>query len=306
MAHAYIFSGPEDVGKTTIAYCLAKNLMLSDSNSASDIAHLAPEKLALSGDVSVLEKDSTKKNISVNQIREFIDFLSHGSFNNSYKVGIIKEAELLSSEAANSLLKILEEPPQKTIIILLTANIDHLLPTLVSRSQLINFYPVKSEVIYEHLTNDYGAPPSLAKNLAALASGRPALAIKFLEQAEIFESYQTRAATLLEFFDESLIKRFAILNKMLSATEAEETSAVDNAAKILDIWEGVSRDLLLINYGHNDLLQFPTLKDKLKAVAERHSLLNLRQLNALITAGRKYLAANVSPKNVLENIVLNF
>jgi len=304
LAHAYIFTGPADLGKNTIAYCFAKNLLYLDSATRVDLDHLDPAKLSLSGDFHVISRETDKKNISIAQIREFIKILEMSSFANSYKIGIIKEAELLSDEAANALLKLLEEPQPKVVIILITSQLEAILPTLRSRSQVINFYPVKTEAIHDYLIKERHASPSAAKRCARLALGRPALAIKFLEDADFYNDYLRQVEVFLNFFEEDLLQRLAAVDELWAEKKNSEEGA-PGAARILEIWVGLVRDLLLLNLSDDELIQNWEVKDKLQAIKESRPAGPLKKLMKILETGKKYLSANVSPKNVLEQVAVN-
>ena len=130
-AQTYIFLGPDDLGKSTIALAFARNLM----------AEALEGKDGLNSDLHILEAEAEKKSISIEQTRELIKALSLSSFLDSYKIGIIKEADSLTTEAQNALLKTLEEPPANSLLILTTPNPALLLPTVVSRCQVIYLQP---------------------------------------------------------------------------------------------------------------------------------------------------------------------
>ena len=112
-AQTYIFLGPDDLGKSTIALAFARNLM----------AEALEGKDGLNSDLHILEAEAEKKSISIEQTRELIKALSLSSFLDSYKIGIIKEADSLTTEAQNALLKTLEEPREKVILILMKPGI---------------------------------------------------------------------------------------------------------------------------------------------------------------------------------------
>jgi DNA polymerase-3 subunit delta' len=304
LAQTYIFAGPENLGKNSIAYCFAKNLLLLDENRQENLADLDESKMSLSGDFHVVKREPGKKNISIEQIRDLIKILEMSSFANSYKIGIIKEAEAISEQGMNALLKILEEPRSKVVIILITAHLDAILKTIVSRSQVVNFYPVKTEVIHDYLVDHHKLNPVLAKNLSRLALGRPALAIKFLEDQDFYQNYLATVNFLLELLAQSLPERFKAISNWLAAHKGEsDWPALVNS--LLGIWEGVVRDLLLISSGSQNLLQHEVVKDNLVRVNDGHSASDWLQALKLLKLSRSYLSANVNYKNVLENIAVN-
>ncbi|HPY99512.1 MAG TPA: DNA polymerase III subunit delta', partial [bacterium] len=115
LAQTYIFAGPKDLGKSSLALAFARNLWQSDRGAAG-----SGNFESLNSDLYILEKDDDKQVIGVEATRNFIKRLGLSSFMNSYKIGIIKEAETLSSESQSALLKTLEEPRAQVVIILLT------------------------------------------------------------------------------------------------------------------------------------------------------------------------------------------
>lgn len=297
VAQAYIFVGPDDLGKSTVALALAHNLQGETEGFNSDLYILQPE--------------IDKKNISIEATRNFIKMLSLSSFLNSYKVGIIKEADALSLEAKNALLKTLEEPADKVVIILLVREEGNLPDTILSRAQVLYFYPVSSGVIYEYLVKQYGAGRSLAQNLAQISLGRPLLAVKFLEDPVAYKLYLEKAAQWLSFYTVDLNEKLQDLNNIFSDKSWGRQSVLA-ASEIISLAESLARDLLLLSLGQDDRVQYRPLINSLRQTlttlnirgeAEVFGLL-IDQLK-MIKQAREYLAANVNPRLVLEQLLIN-
>lgn len=132
LAHAYIFAGPDGVGKRTVALKLAQSILATEGQ------HFHPDLLEITG----------QEGIKIEQIRELVYKLSLKPYMAQYKVAIIDAAENMTTEAANAMLKCLEEPKPGTILILVTTNPNRLPKTIISRTQKITFGPVdrKEEV----------------------------------------------------------------------------------------------------------------------------------------------------------------
>lgn len=297
IAQTYIFTGPDDLGKSTIALALAKNLQ--------------GEGTGFNSDLHILEPEPEKKSISIEQVREFIKIINLSSFLNSYKIGIIKQADLLSAEAKSALLKTLEEPSEQTIIILLVSDENNLPKTILSRAQVLYFYPVKTTIIYDYLVQECGANRSLAKDLANLVLGRPLKALYFLANAEHYAAYLQKAETIIGFFKEDLNTRLNNLDQIYN-DKTYSKQATNKAREILEISEGIMRDLLLLSLGKNDLIQHAMLVDKLTAAkialesanGDNSGAVILNKLQ-LISDARKYLDSNVNPRLVLEQLLIN-
>ena len=292
LAQTYIFVGASGLGKSTLAQAFAENLLLSDGQ----------KKLSgVNSDLYILERPEDKKEIPVEATRDFIKMLSLSSFLGSYKIGIIKEAEKLSSNSANALLKTLEEPREKVVIILLATSLASLPETLVSRAQILYFIPVPYDIIYDYLLEEKKVDRASAKNLAALSAGRPLEAIRLLEEPEYYENQLNSARLFLSFFPQSVTDRVSVLKKLgrLSREEVED---------LIFSWQRVWRDLLLLHLDQPELLQYAALREELLAVNSQLVDQNWSyyyQLADTLMTAQKYLAANVSPATVLEQVIFN-
>jgi DNA polymerase-3 subunit delta' len=318
IANAYIFLGPRDIGKTAAAMFFAKSLLCQKQaagtftlacGACQSCRQLQNNKEGengfetLNGDLHLIRKEIDKKNISVEQVREFIRILEMSSFANSYKVGIIKEADDLSEGAANALLKTLEEPRPRVVIILTASRLEKIPATIVSRSQVFNFLPVPSGVIYDYLVDELNCPRTAAKDISRLSLGRPALAAKFFQDKEFYQSYLETSETFLNFFSGNINERIAAIEKI--AGGRDEENKAESALNILSIWQGVLRDLLMLNVNNGDLIQHEPSRKKLDALKNNLSGARLLKLNESLKRGERYIRGNVNPKLVLENIAVN-
>ncbi|MFP4515031.1 MAG: ATP-binding protein [Parcubacteria group bacterium] len=296
ISSTYIFSGLKDLGKFQVAKAFATNLIFSSKKEEGDRDKLAKN----SGDLQILELQEDKKNIGIKQVRELIKNLNLSSFLNSYKVAIIKDADKLSIEAANALLKTLEEPETKVVIILLVEKIDDLPETIVSRSQILNFQPVKRELIYDYLLKYHQADRNKAKELSSMCMGKPALAVKYLNDKDYYNEHLERAHMFVAFISHDENYRLKELQTKY-AKSLYGASGRALAYELLDVWEAITRDLLLIENDQFDLVSYLDLANDLDTT-QADSL----DIIKAIHRARKYLASNLNPKAVLEECVLSF
>ncbi|KKR21159.1 MAG: polymerase III, delta prime subunit protein [Parcubacteria group bacterium GW2011_GWE2_39_37] len=324
----YIFSGPDDLGKTTVAKYFAYSMLCqkNDSSKASVEIKKLPcgecttcrqnkvgqaltteddNFMGVHPDLHIIKREKDKKNISIDQVRSLIHSLSMSSFLNSYKIGIIKNAESLNDESANALLKTLEEPKNKVIIILITSDAEALPATILSRSQLLRFRPVKTDLIYDYLIKTFGTSRVTARNLARLSLGRPALAVKFLENKDFYESYLKRVSVFLNFSTKDINERFLMIEELLG-TKITGQETVKLAKRIIEVWQGVARDLILANYGQHDLIQHEMMDQELIREKAKLTIPVLLSLSEKLSQADKYLKANVNPKLVLEGVAISF
>ena len=324
VAGTFIFNGPDNLGKTTVARYFAQSLLCDQRakgkgklpcGECSSCRHfnlsgqdqkqeaMAADSDNIHGDFHIVKKAKDKKNISIEQIREFIKALSMSSFLSLYKIGIIKHADNLSLAAANALLKTLEEPKENVVIILITKDLDSLPPTIKSRSQILNFHPVSADIIYDYLVDKRQATRSAAKNFSRLCLGRPALAVKFLEDKDFLNNYKSQIDLFLEFLNQDINERFiGIKNFISQADNNQETMMI--AKRALEVWQGLVRDLILLKYEFGDLIQHHVKEEALRSYKNKFSLAGLIAIYRALRQAEENLRANVSPQVVMENVAL--
>ncbi|MCF7820258.1 MAG: hypothetical protein K9M44_02185 [Candidatus Pacebacteria bacterium] len=295
IAPAYIFQGPKSVGKFKIAKFFASQLIFKGVEQKGDNLEIGS-----SGDLQILSLLEGKQNISITQVREFNKALNLSSFLNNYKVGIIRDAHTLSREASNALLKTLEEPKKKVTIILLTSKISQILPTIISRSQTINFYPASSQAIYDYLVESYGADRIKAKQVARLSLGLPALALKLLQDDSYYTSLIDKASLFLGFFNQTSSDKFSSLDEYWDKKFFGQV-AKEKALELFAVWDLVLRDLLLTSQGQADLIAFEALRDKFPADIDKDKIISALDFS---DKAREYLEANVSAKAVMEEFLI--
>jgi DNA polymerase III subunit delta' len=315
LSHTYIFLGQKDIGKTAAAVHFAKSLLCQGRkdgqfshpcetcSSCHQTKGLSEGFASVHGDFHLLKRAEGKRNIAIEDVRDFIHSLSLSSFLNSYKVGIIKDADDLSLDAANALLKTLEEPQAKVVVILTASRLDSLPVTIISRSQVLRFQPVESSLIHDHLVQNLGVGRSEAKIAARLSLGRPALAARFVEEKDFAEGYKEKAAAFIDFFRLGLSDRLSAVSSLLDK-EGDEDKA-ERALRIISIWLGTARDALLLSSNNGDIVQHEDRRDDLAKAARAIGPSGVLRVFGLLKAGEKQIRANVNPKLVLENIAIN-
>ena len=233
LAHAYFFVGPEGIGKTFLIEWLVQKLMGPQGLRHPDV--FVVERL-------IEEKTGKQKSfVSVEQMREVRMHMSTSSFLGGWKIVFIKEAEYMNKEAANALLKILEEPPQKRLFLLRASSPESLPLTILSRCQLLRCKPVSEEMITLRLIED-GFSKEEAKKIAVISAGRPGIAFSFAEDIQVREQYEEQRRLFSDLLVSSPAKRLTLLSGLLPK---EEQNRQQLAQELLERWESTVRDLLL-------------------------------------------------------------
>ncbi|MCG6946003.1 MAG: DNA polymerase III subunit delta' [Deltaproteobacteria bacterium] len=186
LPHSFLFTGMEGVGKKLTAFTLAKVVNCENGAAGDCCNHCVSCRKAASDnhpDINIIERDGPF--IKIEQIRALKQRLRFKPLEGRYRVTIINNAQNMKIEAANALLKVLEEPPAENLIILTAYEITSLLPTIVSRCLHLPFQPLTTEEIVTHLCQVHGLEPEKAAVMAELAGGSLSRAAALLDEKQL-------------------------------------------------------------------------------------------------------------------------
>jgi DNA polymerase-3 subunit delta' len=310
LAHAYLFVGPAHVGKMALAINLAQALNCEAAGPpCGQCASCLKIASAKHADVQIIglgtDSDSAeakpRAEISIDQIRQVQHSASLPPFEGRYKVFIIDEAEFLSIEAANCLLKTLEEPIGKVVFILLTTN-ERLLPaTVVSRCQLVELFPIPVSEIETALSRNWGVEPEKAKLLARLAHGCLGWAVSAALDDSMLHQRAEWLDRLLNIINADCEERFAYAAQ-LAAQFSQNRGLVHER---LNLWLEWWRDLLLVSVGCSDDITNIDHLATLINMAGGYSLTQIKAfIHSILVAGEQ-LRQNANPRLVLEVLMLD-
>lgn len=281
----YLFHGLPNLGKTAVAEKFAEKLLGSSGQTT---------------ELYKLELLEDKKDIGIEQVREWRRSLGFKAFSNQYKVGIIYGAENLNDKSSNALLKTIEEPSPHTVLIIIVSDSHQLLPTIISRCQSIKFLPVSKNKLHQGLLlKSASLKRELDKKklniIERLSQGRPGLALQLAMSEDFFNEYFQDHALALKMLNSPLFERWRILDDLLEPLE-EARFKVQVALSFLGHLESVLRDSLLKQY---------QLENLASSASGAYPPAGLIQLFSLINLSRASLAGNVQPRLVLENLIIN-
>jgi len=299
LSHAYIFYGSNNIGKETFALKLAEKLFCENSSLQCDVK--AYPDLTLIGRKIDEKTGKQKKLISIDQIRGLCNRLGMSSLIGGAKVAIINEAEWLSIEAANALLKTLEAPSKTTVIILLTENISRLPETIRSRSQVIRFNPVNKEKINAELLKK-GLDEIQSKEITGISFGRPGKAINFCENPEAEAEYDAIVDSFVELVSSPLYGRL----KKIEVFIPKSGELIDKVKKLeaqFEVWEQLLRDVISMK-SNLESISHVKYTDEIKTIADKYSFKKISLILKTINQVRRAMHQNANPQLVLEKLFI--
>lgn len=300
VSHAYIINGERNAGKEFIAKTFAMALQCENRQDVEPCGECHSCKQALSGnhpDIIFIthEKPGT---IGVDDIRRQINTdVAIKPYSGPKKIYIVSEGEKMTVQAQNALLKTLEEPPEYAVILILTDNVNTLLPTILSRCVVLNMKPVRDAQIKEYLMENMGIPDYKADICVAFARGNVGKA-RLLANSEEFDKVKEEAITLLKYISEMELHEIVAAIKKINEYKFDVNDYMD----ILSIWY---RDVLLFKATHDvNHLIFREEIQHIRKVADKSTYEGIERIIDALEKSKQRLNANVNFELTMELLLL--
>ena len=308
LAHAYMLVGPRHVGRMTLALDIARAVnCIGESPPCSECEQCTRIAGDLHADVRVVGLDgqddadaAPRAAISIGQVRDVQRESSLKPYEGSCRVFIVDGAEQLTDEAANCLLKILEEPPDQVMLLLLALDGGALLPTIASRCQRLELKPLPIPLVAEELMTRGAVDHDDAERIARLSKGRLGWAIRAVTRPELLE----RRASTLEAIEKAVRGDLEERFQYAASVAGRFREGREAVRQELTLWMEWWRDVLLVREGLAESITNLSRLDALSELAGRLSLVQVVGAVRAIEETRDHLERNVNPRLALENLML--
>ncbi len=287
---AFLFCGAEGIGKNLAAINFAQALNCLENpidacGSCSSCAKISKKDHPDIHEISTQDSDEIK----IEQVRDLKRSINLRPYEAKKKVFIINDAHRLNPESSNALLKVLEEPPGNSLIILITAKPQLLFKTIISRCQLIRFYPLNRDILRDILVRDYSVSAEDAHYLSFYCEGRLGSALK-LKNEDVLA------------FKNSVIDGFIFSHDSLFIDGLASQDRQQIAGQI-NILAGWFRDIYFAKIGMPAaaLINLDR-QDNLMRAASRYSELEINEIITTLTKSLMFLEGNINTKLLLSNL----
>ena len=299
VSHSYIFTGEPGSGKKLLAGTFAATLQCEEQGTEPCQKCDSCKKAMGKNHPDIIMVNHEKPGtITIDEIRDqLIHDIDIRPYYSPYKIYIVADADLMTPQAQNALLKTIEEPPKYAVIILLTSNIDSMLSTILSRCVVLNMKPVKDEIIKKYLMEEIHVPDYKADVCTAFARGNLGKA-KALAASEEFDNIKTEAVSLLKYIHDMEITDIMSAIKKINDYKIDINDYLD----ILSVWY---RDVLLFK-ATNDANQL-IFKDELqyiKKIANQSAYEGIEIILDALEKAKSRLRANVNFDLTMELLLL--
>ena len=306
LAHSYLIVGPESIGKTTLALDLARAAnCLSDVVPCGECRQCERISAELHPDVRLIQLGVSRSGrprtlISIDQVREVQREASLRPYEGRHRVFIFEEAGRLSDEAANSLLKTLEEPPDDVILILLSTDAGAMLPTILSRCRRIDLRPAPTEAIVELLTGGAESNEEQILEIVAMAAGRVGWAVRAAEDPSLLQQVWDVLDTVETIVAAPLTGRFEYAETLASRFAGDR----DGVYQELKIWLSWWRDALLTFHQKPEHVTNVSRADAIADISGRLTSDSISKAAKTVMRTSYLLRRNVAPRLALEEMML--
>ena len=299
ISHAYILNGQRGSGKKLLARLFAMTLQC-ESGKSEPCGECRSCVQAYSGNQPdiITVKHEKPNSISVDDIRTQLNGdIMIKPYSSRYKIYIVPEADLMTVQAQNALLKTLEQPPEYAVIFLLTENADSLLATIRSRCVMLKLRNIKDKLVKKYLMEKMQVPDYQAEICAAFAQGNIGRAV-MLAKSEHFNEIKDDAIQLLKYIDEMELHEIVSAIKQINKYKLEVTDYLD----IITIWY---RDVLLYKATKDvDGLVFSDELKYIKEKAKKSSYEGIEKILESIETAKQRIKANVNFDLLMELLLL--
>lgn len=318
ISHAYLFSGPKSVGKSTVALEFAKTLLCRKASENERSASLAKRAEWFCGecesclsvangghpDILIVRPDE-EENIAVSKMRDLRAKLNLSPYSGIYQVAIIEEAEKMNKEAANTLLKTLEEPRGDKVVILISSEPKSILPTILSRVYNLKFNLVPADLIEKDIEkvvkSNLAAKLNLTlekkKEIGRICGGRPGLALAYLLDEEKSRKRRERLEEFLKLVSSDNNERLRYVETLAKGEES--------IAEILGHWTDFLRDLMFLHLDFPEKIRNADFQKELAALKSKYPVEKTSRLLRFVSDVDFMVSrTNANPQLALETLVL--
>lgn len=299
VSHAYIINGERSSGKEFVAKIFAMTLQCEKQGTEPcGECHSCKQAMSQNHPDIIFVSHEKPNTIGVEDIRNQINNdIGIKPYSGPRKIYIMNEGEKMTVQAQNALLKTLEEPPEYAVILILTANVDAFLPTILSRCVVLNMKPVADELVKKYLMSELHVPDYKANICVAFARGNIGKA-KLLASSEEFEKVKEEAITLVKYINDMETNEIVKAIKKISEYKLDVNDYLD----ILSVWY---RDVLLYKATRDiNSLIFRDELQQITRVADRSTYEGIENIVNALEQAKRRLQANVNFDLTMELLLL--
>ena len=299
--HAYLITGPRGVGRRTLAVKMAQALNCTQPPAPGEPCGACRNCKQIGQmqhpDLAVVQAEQAGGILKVDQVRELQRSLALHPYEARYRVALLLRFEEAHPSAMNALLKTLEEPAPQVVLLLMAESAESLLPTIVSRCEVLRLRPLPLEQTSQGLQSHWGLAGEEATLLAHISSGRPGFALRLHQEPERLAQRQTWLDDQARLLTAGIVERFAYVDPLWKDKEA--------LRGVMLVWLSYWRDVMLKASGASAPIANLDHQEEIEQLAQRVGQQVAHQSAAAIERSLERLERNVNPRLLAEVLMLD-
>lgn len=299
--HAYLFSGPPGLGRRTLAVHLAQALNCTNPPAPGEFCGECRDCRQIAAmqhpDLAVIQAENEGGTLKVDQVRAVQHSLSLKPYQSKYRVALFLRFQEANDNAANALLKTLEEAPAHAILLLTADTPELLLPTIISRCEILRLRPLRVEEVEAMLTAK-GVDSDRARLLAHISGGRPGYANRLLEDSSLLETRAERLNDLQALLQSTRVKKFSYADKL--------SKDKDGMRQAITFWLSYWRDVLLKVSHASVSITNVDYAAEIESLAARLTLPAVRRTVSDLELALDRIDRNVNPRLLAEVLLMDW
>ena len=309
--HAYLFSGPAGVGKRTLALRFAQALACKNPPAPGDFCGSCRPCVMIGrqqfSDLAVLQAETVGGEMKVDTVRELQHSLSLTPYESERRIAVLLRFHEANENAQNAMLKTLEEAPGKSILLLTADTPENLLPTIVSRCELLRLRPLSVEALAGQLQTTSGIPANDSAMLARISGGRPGIALQLHSNPDLAANRRQWMDHLMFLLGETMAGRFEFIEKQVKLRNSSKEERDQLRMRLREgfiFWQSMWRDVLLQSSGMGGEIANVDYRDRVEKLAGSVNAVEAgEQIKRLESASTRLGSANI--QLLMESLVMS-